>query len=822
MSQQQSFYVSVKEIFEKNNSNLLNQKINDAQFQQMSEQILKEQLNKTQKFQRFQQLFQQLQIKDSGNYIENEVLQYLSEILQSKIILIKYNQSLKQFFYQSFQSIKRENQITIYSLTKSLVVCLRNKQQINNLEGLGDGFNSFNDMAKIQQSNQLANYNSNTNSINRTIISAQGNKRESNYQPFIQVENMKLCDKCKQSFDISLLYKNDQCKLAHNFCFQCLRDQNQNKKFCIERNCTSSMNPELVNQFLSGYPKKLLQSKQQQSFQQQQYYQQQSQQQSQQQQLQQQIQQQNGQQKAQVQNQPVYRCAQCNKDINQDSFFYDNCAHIYCQDCIQNKYRDYQSNQQKAKCVECDSFLDINKIKQFINNKLETNQKKCMTCNKTQREDSLFYAQCRHFFCYDCINQQYNIYISNNSSIRCKECYTVIPIENVIKYLNQRQNRQSESPSKQNKDNNQNKDQLSKSINFQDSQPNSQGISLNQQSSPLKQCIKCSKLNTLSNMYVTPCKHGYCLSCTTELQRLLQYQKEVCCFGSTCPYRISITELSKFIINQGQSKQQIPQSQSIQTKDLNKIGQNQYETPKCLKCRNKFRKEELFFVKSCQHSFCLKCLCTKQLEYDQIRCLELGCKSIINVEEIEEFHFQSQMMSSQHLQGKNEQQFEVICSYCKKQDSISSSQKPDYFKCSSCQKVTCLVHQGQVPQCRCYCEKCGNECKISENTVMCPKCNYSYCMNCKQTEVGNKICQCLCRFCGTQLKASKQLCKCIENVCSICLNSFENIQLNNSDDTLLRKNQCIHFFCNICYYKKVASETQNKQFGNLKFQCLFC
>ncbi|KAL4486362.1 hypothetical protein ABPG72_007148 [Tetrahymena utriculariae] len=690
----QSYFVTIKQILESFNMNLLSQKIKDLSFQSISEKILKEQLIQSQKFKRFPQLSQPSTPSDSGNYIQPEILQYLSEILQSKITLIKYNSSIKQFCYQSFQSVKRETNITIYQLPKSLIVCLRQKSQVNNQEAIGDGFISITEVR--YQSNQLSNYNSNTNNINRTIISAQGNNRESNYQPTSSVDNMKLCDACYFAFDKSLLFKNEL--------FQ--------------------------------------------------------------------------------------PCVKCNKDIQQGNFYYDNCAHIFCQDCICNKYRENQQYKLQAKCDQCSQLLDIQKIKQFINKKQDSSQKKCMYCDKIQPEGSLLVTQ--------------------------------------LKFLNQSSNRQPISPSKQNKDNNLNKDQLSQSINFQDGQPKSQNILPIEQSSHLKPCVKCNKLNPISIIF--SCNHRYCLQCICEIQRIYSNLNQVQCIGQSCQYNISISDISYFIINQNKSKQenpqninQLPSNQSISITDQNKYSQNISDILKCQSCRNKFRKEQLFFVQGCQHSFCLECCSKKFQEADQIKCFQIGCKSFINFDDVEEFHFQQQMRSSQQYQGKNEQKFDVVCSYCKKQDIINSTQKPDYFKCSSCQKVTCLVHQGQVPQCRCYCEKCGNQCKISENTVMCPKCNYSYCMNCKQTEVGNKICQCICEFCGAQLKISKQLCKCIENVCSICLNSFENVQLNSSDDSLLRKNQqCIHFYCNICYYKKVALDTQSKQFGNLKFQCLFC
>ncbi|EAR84545.3 hypothetical protein TTHERM_00655730 (macronuclear) [Tetrahymena thermophila SB210] len=824
-SAQQQFFFYVKDIIDKSDLNMLNQKIKDASFQKICEQILIEQINQNQKLKQYSQLSQQQLTNNSQNYIQPEVIQYLTEILQSKIVLIKYNTSLKQFYYQQFKSVKRDTDITIYSLPKSLIVCIRNKTQVNNMEGIGDGFINVTDMKVRQQSSQQANYNSNTSSINRTIISLQDNKRESSFQPSQQFENMKLCDKCKKALDIILLFKNQQCKQGHYYCFNCLSQKN-NQKFCLQNTCNSQMAPELVNQFLQNYSKQLLLYKKQQELKQQQQQQQQQQQLQQQQYQQQQQQQQEVKQKDQVQNQPIIKCVKCNNQVNKDTFYYGNCAHPLCFDCIQKKYLESlkYTYQYALKCDECFQSLDINMIKDFIQSKQESSQKKCLECNKIQPVESLFLTQCRHLFCYDCIYQQYNSYKQGNTSIKCKLCYTIIQIESIVNFLNQNKNRYSESPSKQNKGNNPNKDQLSQSINFQDNQQNSQRILPGQQASPLKSCVKCSKLNTLSSMFITPCNHGYCIQCLCELQSI--YKKDFKCIGQYCSNLIPIQSISHFIINQSKNKQENPQnnyqlpiSQSI---DSNKYNQNISDVPKCLMCRSKFKKNELFYVKSCQHSFCYKCLCTKQFESDQIRCFETGCKSIINVDEIEEFHFQHQMMSSQHLQGKNEQKFEVVCSYCKKQDIISSTQKPDYFKCSSCQKVTCLVHQGQVPQCRCYCEKCGNQCKICENTIMCPKCNYSYCMNCKQTEVGNKICQCVCGYCGTQLKVSKQLCKCIENVCSICLNSFENVQLNSFDDSLLRKNQCIHFYCNICYYKKVTFETQNKQFGNLKFQCLFC
>lgn len=256
-------------------------------------------------------------------------------------------------------------------------------------------------------------------------------------------------------------------------------------------------------------------------------------------------------------------------------------------------------------------------------------------------------------------------------------------------------------------------------------------------------------------------------------------------------------------------------SENINGKSLIKEEKIEEREIKCCLCYKIIHHIQYFMNPSCKHVYCYECIIEK-MEKKQIHnlCYERICSKSLAISQLEKFLFEISLAQTANHQNHEFQsnliEYDQECMSCHKTDKLylESFMQFEYYKCSFCYKISCMIHKAPMEKCFCFCLKCFELTGYYDKntTKRCFNCKEIYCLICSKN---SENCSCYCKICGQPDEVVEGMCGNCRKNCYFC-----QIQYEKEKVFVCEKNQQ-HIYCRFCAFK------DQKFFTNKKI-CLIC
>ena len=242
-------------------------------------------------------------------------------------------------------------------------------------------------------------------------------------------------------------------------------------------------------------------------------------------------------------------------------------------------------------------------------------------------------------------------------------------------------------------------------------------------------------------------------------------------------------------------------------KDSSSYVKINYESQCCL-CHNELI-ERAFINPICQHKFCFVCLVERtQKQNCSSICYEMRCTKNINLTDIEDYLIEMNLFKEMENTEIVSEKLPCVCTKCQNQDLLcftTNFMAPEYFVCSKCKDLQCLIHYTSMEVCRCFCNKCKQKLDDFPNIKQrfCKICQTAYCLICN---LEKKECKCFCQGCNSKKSEAKDRCDICERECVNCHTPY--------GVDLLRLAECgKHLLCRCCRIRGILHEISDENEG---------